>query len=201
MKNKNLNLQKNILSSHIINNRLYLGLSKSKQKNVKKEYLTGFRHSFCIFDINQMVINLKNSLKIISKFNELNKTIVFVGFPKFEKKNFYLLLNKTNHYYIPSKTWINGILSGKKTVLSHFKYKKLGRITQLKKKPDLIVIYNENSSETNAIKESLNFNIPVISFSLFEFSNLRPSYQIIGNFDSKEFGNIYYSLLNNILLK
>lgn len=182
----------NILSTNLINNRTYLGWLKSKKWNPdNKNYLVGFRNNFCIFDLNQTVINLRNALKLIYEYNKSNKKILFVGFPELEKKKFNKLL-KNSHYYINHNLWINGLLSNKQIILSNSKFK------TLKKKPDLLVIY-QNSIELETLKEGINLNIPIVSFTNVHDNINKIPYSIPGNFYSVGAGKLYYNFLLTII--
>ena len=101
------------------------------------------------------------------------------------------------------------MLSSNKMILDKFRTKTtnlnkkqlfdtFGGIIKLKDKPDLVVIYN-NSAETEALKESLNLNIPVISFVNTQDSIEKIPYKIPGGFYSSEAGKMYYNLLSAIL--
>merc|ERR1712160_39715 len=69
-----------------------------------------------------------------------------------------------------------------------------GGILKLSKTPDLIVIYN-NSFEPEALKESLNLNIPVISFVNTQDPAEKIEYKIPAGFYANESGRMYYNLL------
>ena len=71
---------------------------------------------------------------------------------------------------------------------------KFGGILKLNKTPDLIVIYN-NSFEPEALKESLNLNIPIISFVNTQDPAEKIEYKIPGGFYANESGKMYYNLL------
>jgi len=126
--------------------------------------------------------NFKTSLKrlelylskisdIIYRYHIANKKILFLGFPK----NFKKILKKTKHIIVPEYAWSNGMLSNRnqkinktdefisnnKNTLSN-KTAKL--LFQLRKKIDLVVIYNLDNRNT-AIEESYLTRIPVIAFT------------------------------------
>jgi ribosomal protein S2 len=205
MKLKNTNFKVNLLKTNLINSRAYLNLSQSPNYNIKnKNYIFGFRNKLCVFDLNQILICIKNSCKLIYAFHKSNKKILFIGFPILEKKKFYKLLKLKKHYYISKTNWVNGLLKNKKLLLSQLKQKntikkKHLEIINIKKTPDLIVFYN-NQKEKEIQKESLNLNIPIISFININNNKQQYStYNIPGNFYSKQTGKIIYNIMYSIL--
>merc|ERR1711957_67192 len=198
-------LKTSILLTNLINNRIYLGLLKSNWRPKNKKFLIGFKNNFCIFDLNQTLINMRNSFKLINIFHKLKKNILFVGFPRLEKKKICSMLKINQHYYLPHNSWVNGLLGSNQIILNKFNPKrvnsqkdllldKFGGILKLSKTPDLIVIYN-NSFEPEALKESLNLNIPVISFVNTQDPAEKIEYKIPGGFYANESGRMYYNLL------
>ncbi len=148
---------------------------------------------------------MRNSFKLINIFHKLKKNILFVGFPRLEKKKICSMLKINQHYYLPHNSWVNGLLSSNQIILNKFNPKrvnsqkdllldKFGGILKLSKTPDLIVIYN-NSFEPEALKESLNLNIPVISFVNTQDPAEKIEYKIPGGFYANESGRMYYNLL------
>ena len=205
IKQKKSIVKTSILLTNLINNRIYLGLLKTNWRPKNKKFLVGFKNNFCIFDLNQTLINMRNSFKLINMFHKLKKNILFVGFPRLEKEKICNMLKVNQHYYLPHNSWVNGLLSSNQVILNKFNPKrvsshkdslldKFGGILKLNKKPDLIVMYN-NSFEAEALKESLNLNIPIISFINTQDSAERIAYKIPGGFYSNESGRMYYNLL------
>ena len=210
-KNKNINL-----ITTLANSKVYLGNKKSVWDSSISPYLYGIRNGFCIFDLEKTVINLKKSLKLISNINKSNKKILFIGFPKGFEDKCIKLYNKHGHFYVSNKGWVNGILtnskdffilkkkslmelSNKKIKEKRFFYEKFGGILNLKNKPDLLVVFNHGKN-LDAIKEAAEINIPIISFVSSNDTIKYVDYPVTGNFNSKEFGKLYYNLIKNALL-
>lgn len=214
MKLKKIKQKKyNLINKILLNSRSYLGLKKSSLYYLNLKYIQGFKNNFCIFEIIKTKIYLKNILKIIYKYHCSNEKILFIGFPELKNNKFTNLFEKTKHYYIPSNVWINNIIINKSQILYHLQnktfnnkynkknidlFKNANKIFKIEKKPDLIVLYNQNF-ELNATKESLNSNIPVITFlNSSYFSNLI-NYKIPIGYKNKKFNKICYLLLKSLL--
>jgi len=79
-----------------------------------------------------------------------------------------------------------------------FFFEKFGGVLKLRKKPDLLVIYNHSKS-LDALNEALKMKIPVISFVNSNDNPNGVSYPVPGNFNSVKAGVLYYNLLKIIL--
>jgi len=131
MKIKYSNNQTLKLFSDLISAKIFLGYSKSMWDPAIYPYLLGVRNGFCIFNLDLTVINLQKILKIISKINYSKKTILFVGFPEFEKKQLLNTIKLKNHFYASNYSWVNGIFTNwkdlyvyKNNFLKNYKLKK-----------------------------------------------------------------------------
>jgi ribosomal protein S2 len=162
------------------NKLLKLGILKTKILN-KYQYLNGVK----IEDIEN---RLKKILHIIYKYNISKKRILFVGLPlntlKLKK-----ITKKNNHVFLPSKTWIRGIIYNRETCLKHLSKNKKRQtnkiskiILQLKKTIDLIIIFDETSN-IDVINEGYLARVPIISLgNNLDIRFEKPSYKVPGNF-------------------
>lgn len=194
MKIKKLNLKKNkLLKLNFINTKLY--------KKISINFIT----------INEIIIRLKQSLKIIYKYHINNKRILFIGFSNNINNKFKPILKDTNHILLPNFIWPNGILTNKDSCFNYI-LKNQTSINQhlaktlfkFHKKVDLIVLL-DSFSEENILNESYNSKIPIISLSdSLNIFDTRPSYKILGNlnFSRKNFkNNFFYFILNSLFKK
>jgi len=190
-----------------------LGLKKLTLYYLNSKYLQGFRNNFCIFELLITKIYLKNVLNIIYEYHRSNCKILFIGFPEFKNDKFTILFEKTKHYYIPSKTWINNIIINRSQVLDHLQLKtsysdfnnknsniikNLNKIFKIRKKPDLIILYNQKF-EQNAFRESILSNIPLITFLNSSDLSNQVKYKIPIGTQNKISERFCYFLLKSIL--
>lgn len=150
--------------------------------------------------LKRIEIHLNKISNIIYKYHITNKKILFVGFPN----NFNKIIKNTRHMLIPESNWHNGMLSNRITTQTK-KLKIPSNMLQVKKKPDLIVIYNLNKKST-AIKESYHTRIPAITFSKkLNLLNILPSYNSIGNYnlinEKAENNNFIFSFIKTSLYR
>merc|ERR1712238_457342 len=111
-------------------------------------------------NINELNLNIKNSLRVIFEYHNLKFSLLF-------KKFKYNILNKD--------VWVNGILCNSNSIKYYLNSKRLERFFKkenilflkkfinIKKKVNLIIVYNINDN-LHLIKESKKLKIPVISF-------------------------------------
>jgi len=141
MKIKKLIIHQKLLELYLIKLRTYEQYDK-KIKNIAN------------ININQTLIHFKKSLRIIFKYHKKNKRILFLGLNGLILKK----INKeTNHSAISSKIKLQGLISNK----LNFKEKDS---LFVKKKPNLIVIFNEIETYNSVIIESAQAKIPTITF-------------------------------------
>lgn len=187
----------------IINRNKLLKLNIIKTKIYKRPYL--FQNIF-IEDIEH---RLKKALKIIHLFHKNNKSIVFVGSSIYLAHKLNLFFKNTNHSVIPESVWKNGCLTNNKSNLKHFFEHEDVKISKilfnfLTKKPDLVVILN-NESNINVLNESYDVKIPIVSLSNnLNLYDLKSNYKVPGDFKftNKHIrDNIFFSLLVTTLKK
>lgn len=214
MKLKNIDQKKyNLINKTLLTTRSYLGLKKSSLYYLNLKYVQGFKNNFCIFKILKTKNNLKNNLKLIFKYHCANEKILFIGFPEIKNNKFTSLFEKTKHYYIPLNVWVDNIIINKSQVLYHLQnknfknrynkkslniFKNTNKIFKIQKKPGLIVLYNQNF-ELNATKESLNSNIPIITFLNSSYFSNKINYKIPIGCQNKNFVMFCYLLLKSLL--
>ena len=157
------------------------------------------------FNVNlkQMEINLHKISNVIYKYHIADKKILFLGFPN----NFNKTLKNTKHILIPEFVWFDGMLSNRISFINN-SIKKIPKsifrlMLQLKKKLDLIVIYNLNENST-AIKEGYLTRIPVITVSKqLDIFNLKTTYDSIGNYnfinEKSENNSLFFSFIKATL--
>lgn len=121
--------------------------------------------NFSIKNLFVVETDIKKKLLIIFKYHKNNKKIMFVGMSNenFEKKS--------NHLFLPSYYWVNGLLSNKTVAFKYIKTRlissasnNLKNYVSLKIKPDLIVLFNTDYEEI-IIKEAVDLKVPVLILS------------------------------------
>lgn len=184
------------------NKLIHLNILKSTQH--KKFQLSNFKNN-----TKRTELYLKKALQVIYRYHIFGKRILFLGFPL----KFQSILKKTKHILVPDSSWLNGIITNQILRFNYsltkqqqrlpFKVVKL--LLQLKKKIDLIVVFDLNKN-FNAIDESYVSRIPVIGVS--ENSNIcdeKITYKILSEFkliDSKiATGNFFVSMIKMVLKK
>ena len=198
MKLKKINTKNySLLTLKLIDFKTFLGLKKLAFYYLNFKYVKGFRNNFSIFELYFTKIFLKKSLKIIYKYHNLNKKILFVGFNDIKNyTNFKFLLKQTKHFYYNLNFWIYSFLTTRNQVFQHlkkklFNYNKknfsanyfiLQSLFHVQKTPDLIV-FLDSSQISNAQKEIESSNIPLILFCNNDFRINYPVYKIPGRFN------------------
>nr|YP_010241685.1 ribosomal protein S2 [Rhizosolenia setigera]QTI82373.1 ribosomal protein S2 [Rhizosolenia setigera]WAQ69972.1 ribosomal protein S2 [Rhizosolenia setigera]WAQ70008.1 ribosomal protein S2 [Rhizosolenia setigera]WAQ70044.1 ribosomal protein S2 [Rhizosolenia setigera]WAQ70116.1 ribosomal protein S2 [Rhizosolenia setigera] len=198
--------QFNIFNKKLKNNILNTILFKIKYSTI---------HNYLNIHFNSIKINLKKAILIIFNNLKSNHNIIFVGFPNSVYFNKLLFIN--NLLYLNENVYLTGSFSNYFYINKYFNKTKtkLGTNTDnlnsllnfisdsKKKKPDLIIVFNENNNKyfLNEIKK---LNIPTISFFyninknnmfLYNVYNIKLFY--LNNFTC----NYIYTLLSNILYK
>ena len=165
-----------------------------------------FRH----LQIENIEYKLKKMLHIIYQFHINNKTILFFGASKNLYRQMMQLMSETRHIIIPEGMWLNGAITNHHTIIKYLlklrkNEKNQARILfQLKRKPDLIVILEEQDGET-ILNEGYVSKIPIVSLnSNLNILNSKTICRVPGNFNftSKKISNsLLYSILKAILKK
>ena len=145
---------------------------------------------------------LNKIANIIYRYDINNRKILFLGFPiKFKKS-----LKNTKHKIIPTFLSFNGILTNKNsfnkvTKVKNYSLSTLKILLQIKK-PDLVIIYEQNLKST-AIQESYITRIPTIIFSSNLSLNSKMTYQFPLNYkllnEKSNNTNFVVSFLTSIL--
>lgn len=154
--------------------------------------------------VKQIELYLNKISHVIYNYHINNKKILFIGFPKNFKKN----LKQTKHSFIPECQWLNGMLSNRNY---NNKQKKVPNnliklFLKLKKKIDLIIIYDLNK-ESTAIEEAYIARTPVINLTTkLKITNAFSTYEFPGNFfninhQKHTNNNIFFSVIQIALEK
>nr|WAK85015.1 ribosomal protein S2 [Amicula sp. isolate GU52X-4 cfCalB7] len=137
--------------------------------------------------IKNIESKLKKAITIIHKYNLKNRRILFISAPIYLNKQIENLIKKTNHTILPESLWINGILTNtflySKLLSKKNMNKKISKLLcQLKKKKDLIVVFNKfyNRKILNEIAKN-KISIIYMNYEP-EISKNNNEYNIIGNF-------------------
>lgn len=166
-----------------------------------------------LFNMQWTELQAKKSAEILYKYCINEQRILFLGFPR----SFESVISKTKHIMLTGSSWLNGLISNQ--VLRHnyrlteeqkrFPSKTLKLLLSLKKKVDLIVVFNIDSN-INAVNEGHVAKIPVIG----GFSSEVPedidflgkiSYKMPGHFvgfnERNKSSNFFVSLVKTVLKK
>ena len=113
----------------------------------------------------QTELYFKKVIQIIYRYHLFGKRILFLGFPL----HFQDIVKRTKHILIPESSWLNGLITNqilkpnylltKQQKRLPFKVVKL--LLHLKKKIDLVVVFNLNQN-FNAVEESYISRIPIV---------------------------------------
>ena len=71
------------------------------------------------FFIEQIILKIKQILKIIYKYHCCKKTILFIGSSNKLIINYNKILRFTNHFYLSKTFWVNGLISNSKIINKH----------------------------------------------------------------------------------
>ena len=180
-----------------------------KLEIIKSKVVTNYLNKFQFeSNLTQFEIYLKKALLIIFNYHVNNKKILFIGISKdILNKS---LKNKTNHIFLPKSYWIKGLLTNKLTVFKSIKTSlnqtdqnkldKLKNYFLLKHKPNLIVVFNVESSKP-ILLETVKLKIPVIIFNPDLLTSSSTLYQIKGDYTYmiKKKQNFLVLLIESIL--
>ncbi len=147
---------------------------------------------------------IKKALQIIFKFHvRINSRILFVG--NSEDINKKTIVN-TNHIFIPSLIWKNGLLTNRQNTIQQItndnsantdKFKILNILLKLKKKPNLIVILDERNSR-NVIEEGYISRIPIVTLNS-SMNDKKSSYKIPQLITDENQIYLFLNILQSIL--
>jgi len=166
---------KNIISKHKL-----ITFQIIKSKIYKKEIA-----------YSNVKLDFKKIAKIIYEYHICDKSILFLNFPVFIKKEIDNLIIKTKHFCVINEDWSNGMLTNQK-------------FSKIKNKIDLILIFNRKFNfHLQNIKEINSFRVPVIIINnQFQKEVLDCDYNISGNFNFFEkcfVNNLFLGILKSIL--
>jgi len=193
-----------IKKEKIVKNSKLIRLHMLKSKIYKKNKL---------FNMQWTELQAKKSAEILYKFCINDQRILFLGFPRSFESSIY----KTRHIMLTGSSWLNGLISNQVLRYGYrlteeqkrFPSKTLKLLLSLKKKVDLIVVFNIDNN-INAVNEGHIARIPVIGgFSSEVPENLdftgKISYKIPGHFVSfderNKSSNFFVSLVKTVLKK
>lgn len=187
IKQKNIS-NKRMLELHLIKSRIY----EQKTKNSSNPKTVS---------LLEITTRFKKALKIIFKYNQKNKKILFINLPlKLTKK----INRSTNHASIPNGIKLQGIISNdfklfNSKLQSHTKY----LLPKLKAKPDLIVLFDSSLENSSILKESYLSKIPLIHFGGDVNKRVySSSYIVPGNLNFLHYNsNIFFICLNFLFKK
>lgn len=183
-----------------------MGGSKNKllQLQVLKQHNNKRLHDFNM-DFKQIVVNLHKISNVIYKYHNADKKITIIGFPNI----FDQTLKHTKHILIPKCIWFDGILSNRVTFVSS-STKNISKnvfrlILKLRKKSDLIVVYNLDNN-FSVLKEGCLGRIPVITFTCskqLDIFNLKTAYSSIKSYnfmtEKSEKNSFFFSFMKAVL--
>jgi ribosomal protein S2 len=162
-------------------------------------------------NIKNIEYRLKRALQIIYQYQVNQKKILFLGLSNNFVRKIKQLPNTNKHTFIPESIWVNGVISNQISIFKYLsKNSKLSNdsnlkiLFNLKTQYNLIVIFDQNADQ-NALIESYQARIPIISFSgNLDILNDKPTYKIPGNFKlskKKIRANFFFSMLLSIFKK
>ena len=134
-------------------------------------------------NINKLIIDFKQSLKVIYSYHVQNKKILFIGF-SFNKN----ISNQFSHLFISKNKYTKKVLSNC--------FLKEGENRSF---PNLIVFNNYQLVDEKIIKETLKYNIPIVVFG--DYSKQINFYNVQGNFNQKNFKKFVDFLIFSIIKK
>lgn len=155
--------------------------------------------------IENISTKLKKALHIIYKYHTNNKRILFVGVPLSVTIHFNNFLKNTKHTLIPKSMRANGIITNQESYFKHrsknqkIRNDKISKfLFQIKKKSDLIVIF-DSKSNISVLNESYTTKIPIVSINCdSNILDIKSNYKVPGNFKfvGKKIRNtLLYSIL------
>lgn len=202
----------NLINYTLLNLRIYLGTPKTRLHYTNLKYLQGIRNKFCIFELLQTKIFIKKFFKIIYQYHYHNFKILFIGFPESKKRSFLTLFKKNNHYAIPIKIFTEKIFANKYQIVKQIKknlklksekikikkLKILCKIFEIRKTPNLIVLYSDEYNFNN-LKFIYSFNIPTVVIFNSSTKSKNILYKVPCNLQQKTSEYFWYFSLKSIL--
>ncbi len=183
--------------------------------NLLKLQIYSNKNSVNIFNFSETALEqlesyLKQVLKLVYEYHINHFKILFIGFPIVSKLKQKKLIHFTNHNFISEKLWVSGIFRNRFSILTYLNLiqsqnfsESLKLLLSVKKKPDLVVIFNQNV-EINAINEFYKTRIPILSFNTHFLNISKITYNVFGNFNFNNKSTkityffLFYSLLKKI---
>lgn len=166
---------------------LHSGTSRMNWDVSSKPFLQGIRHKFCVFQLSETHVFLRQSLKFLKKILFQKKKILFVGAPKGMEKEFALLCTKNQHYWIES--WPYGFFTNSEGVSSL----KDSLSMLINEKPSLIFVFDLSLNQ-KVKEEALNLDIPFMAFVNTDESFYSIDYPIPANIKSWKGGLFVYNI-------
>ena len=188
LKNKKIN-SKHIFELQLIKSKTYAPFTKNYSFKKSKLHLSN------------TIIDFKKALNIIFKYHKHNKRILFIGSPKIIEN---LINLNTIHSSVPdffclrNKITINNHLYKNIKLNKYFFDQKKFLLHKIKKKPELVVIFNHDKKES-IIKETSIAKIPTIEFNSSE--ELNNNYNVLSRIafnKNKNIDNIFFAILNSL---
>ena len=188
LKNKKIN-SKHIFELQLIKSKTYAPFTKNYSFKKSKLHLSN------------TIIDFKKALNIIFKYHKHNKRILFIGSPKIIEN---LINLNTIHSSVPdffclrNKITINDHLYKNIKLNKHFFDQKKFLLHKIKKKPELVVIFNHDKKES-IIKETSIVKIPTIEFNSSE--ELNNNYNVLSRIafnKNKNIDNLFFAILNSL---
>ena len=162
---------RSLIKIHLLKYQMY--------KNYNKYF---FNSSF-----NNVIIELKQALKIIHLYNTKNKKILFIGLP-YNK----VLQNQLSHSFISKNFYFKKISEGN--------YNLLTGSSVLHKSPDLVVFNNTSEQDKSILTELKKLNIPLIIFGNLNKRNSK-NYNINTSLQKKRIKKFCFFLIFSIITR
>ena len=141
-----INKQNNkLLNLKLLKNKIYRLNSKKKFSEIKT--------------------TIKTNLKLLFKYQMLNKTILFLGGNERLNTLFFKLTKSLKHLFVPQSIWFKSVLTNSETLFKHIMLSKklitqIKRLATIKQKVNLVLLFKKNFN-----KNELGFlKIPLVSF-------------------------------------
>lgn len=185
-----------------INSKRLFELQLIKAKAYSKTNSTLFKKPET--DLSNILLDFKKSVNIIFKYHKNNKRILFIGSPKILENQ---INSNTIHTSIPSFLSIRNKFIADSYISKNIKFNKYFFnnqnffLSKLKKKPELVVIFNHIKKES-IIQQTHIAKIPVIEFNFNRYrKDWNYNYNIHGNIElnkNKLIDNVLFVILNSL---